>query len=167
MLLRRTWERRAGRDRHRGSRKRLARPRACAALFTVGHDAPTVAWVGSIWYWTATNAVPVTVRGFVNLPLTGHDAYLHGRKVEIKATQRRRVSLRSGAELLIVFLLQPDGSLEEIYNGPGAPVWSLVESKPRPTNGQYAVSLAQLRRLMKNVPAEQRVRLLRPLPNGR
>jgi hypothetical protein len=95
---------------------------------------------------------------------TGHDAYLNGRKVEIKATQGSRVSLRSGPELLLVFLLLRDGSLEEIYSGPGAPVWSLVESKPRPSNGQYSVSLAQLRKLMKDVPPEQRVPLLRPLP---
>jgi hypothetical protein len=88
----------------------------------------------------------------------GHDAHLDGCKVEIKATQgNKSVALRSGPERLLVFQLLRDGSFEEVYNGPGEPVWALVESKPKPSNGQYQLSLSRLRELMKSVPAEQRL----------
>ena len=36
-------------------------------------------------------------------------------------------------------------------------VKKVVESKPRPSNGQYKVSLTQLRKLMLSVPPEQRL----------
>ncbi len=78
----------------------------------------------------------------------GHDAQVDGRKIEIKATQGDRVALRSGPERLLVFKLFKDGTFEEIYNGPGAPVWALVEGKAKPSNGQFQVSLMhQCRRL--------------------
>jgi hypothetical protein len=91
----------------------------------------------------------------------GHDAQTEDCKVEIKATQGNSVSLRSGPEKLLVFRLLRDGSFEEIYNGPGAPVWALVESKPRPSNGQYRVSLAQLRKVMANVSTQERLERVR------
>ena len=87
----------------------------------------------------------------------GHDAYTDDCKVEIKATQGNSVSLRSGPEMLLVFKLLRDGSFEEIYNGPGAQVWALVESKLKPSNGQYKIGLAQLGKLMQNVPLEQQL----------
>jgi len=87
----------------------------------------------------------------------GHDAQLSDCQVEIKATQRNSVALRSGPKKLLVLKLLPDGSFEEIYNGPGAPVWALVESKPRPSNGQYQVRLSRLRELNKNVPHYDRL----------
>jgi hypothetical protein len=91
----------------------------------------------------------------------GHDAHVEECKVEIKATQGDRVALRSGPERLLVFRLFKDGSFEEVYNGPGAPVWTLVEGRPRPSNGQFQVRLSQLRRLMKSVRHEQRLKRVR------
>lgn len=87
----------------------------------------------------------------------GHDAHTDDCKVEVKATQGKTVSLRSVPERLLVFRLHRDGSFDEIYNGPGILVWSLVQAKPRPINGQYKVSLTQLQKLMRNVPPEQRL----------
>lgn len=87
----------------------------------------------------------------------GHDAQGPDCKVEIKATQGSSVSLRNCPERLLVLRLLRDGSFEEVYNGPGAPVWALVESKPKPSNGQYQVRLTRLRQLMQNVPPEQRL----------
>jgi len=91
----------------------------------------------------------------------GHDAHVEDCKVEIKATQGNRVALRSGPERLLVFRLFKDGRFEEVYNGPGAPVWALVEGRVRPSNGQFQVSLSQLRRLMEAVPQEQRLKRVR------
>ncbi len=94
----------------------------------------------------------------------GHDAQLNGCQVEIKATQGNSVALRSGPEKLLVLKLFRDGSFEEIYNGPGAPVWALVESKPKPSNGQYQVRLSRLRELNKNVSDHDRLRRVKPNP---
>lgn len=92
----------------------------------------------------------------------GCDASFHGRKVEIKATQgTKAVSLRSGPEHLLVLKLFPDGTFEEVYNGPGAPVWEVVETKPPTSNGQHAVSLARLRQLMQDVPENGRIPRMR------
>ncbi len=92
----------------------------------------------------------------------GHDAYNSALcNVEIKATQGQSVSLRSCPEKLLVFRLLKDGSFEEVYNGPGDPVWDLVKSKPRPSNGQYQLRLSRLRELMKKIPHEQRLPKLR------
>lgn len=94
----------------------------------------------------------------------GHDAHVNECNVEIKATQGRSVSLRSGPERLLVFHLRPDGSFEEVYNGDGALVWALVSHKPKPSNGQYQVSLAKLRALMTKVPLESRIKRVRTQP---
>jgi hypothetical protein len=66
----------------------------------------------------------------------GHDASKAGQKIEIKATQgNKSVSLRSGPESLLVFRIFADGTFEEVYNGPGAPVWALVSGKTLGSNG--------------------------------
>jgi hypothetical protein len=91
----------------------------------------------------------------------GHDAHVDDCEVEIKATQGTRVALRSGPERLLVFRLYKDGSFEEVYNGPGAPVWARFEGKAKPSNGQFQVSLTQLKRLMEIVPQEQRLKRVR------
>jgi hypothetical protein len=61
----------------------------------------------------------------------GHDAHIEGCNVEIKVTQRDRVALRSGPDRLLAFPLEKDGSFEEVYDEPGAPVWSLVADRKR------------------------------------
>jgi hypothetical protein len=87
----------------------------------------------------------------------GHDGQVENCQVEVKATQGDRVALRHGPERLLVFRLFKDGTFEEVYNGRGEPVWALVAGRARPSNGQFQVSLAQLRRLMPHVPQDQRL----------
>lgn len=91
----------------------------------------------------------------------GQDAMKGKLAVEIKATQGSRIALRSEpVHLLVLKLRRPSEHVtppytqlfEEIYNGPGKPVWDLVRDRPRPSNGQYQVSLHRLKRLMKGIP---------------
>lgn len=90
----------------------------------------------------------------------GHDAHgPDGRLVQIKATQRSRVSLYSKPEHLIVLQLTPDGQVEEIYNGPGEPAWKAA-GKPQ-KNGQCAILATKLRTIMESIPAESRLPTLR------
>ncbi len=81
-----------------------------------------------------------------------------GKDIEIKATQGQRVALRCCPEHLLVLKLGRDGSFEEVYNGPGEPAWRLVAHKPRPSNGQYQISVAKLKQLMETVPESARIK---------
>lgn len=87
-----------------------------------------------------------------------HDGTCGAISVQVKATQRDRIAMSSRPEHLLVLRLHRDGTFVEEYNGPGSPVWMLVSHKPLPKNGQYQVSLASLRRLMKTVSIESRLR---------
>ena len=97
--------------------------------------------------------------GLVLLPASHktHDAEApDGRMVQIKLTQRSGVGLSSCPEHLLVHKLHPDGRHEEIYNGPGEPVWEWCAPRVQ-KNGQAIVSLSRLQKLMADVP--QSVRL--------
>ena len=87
----------------------------------------------------------------------GRDAVVNGRDVEIKATQGNAIGLRSCPEQLLVLKLDREGGFREIYNGPGRPVWELVEHRPRPSNGTYQIRLSHLERLMADMPENARI----------
>ncbi|WP_026340931.1 hypothetical protein [Thioalkalivibrio sp. AKL10] len=87
----------------------------------------------------------------------GVDAVKDGREIEIKATQGKSVGLRSGPEHLLVLKLDREGGFAEIYNGPGKVVWREFEGKPKPSNGQYQISVKRLTQLMEAVSPHQRV----------
>ena len=92
----------------------------------------------------------------------GVDAITNGRNIEIKATQGKRVALRSGPEHLLVLHLDRSGGFSEVYNGPGDAVWREIKDKPRPSNGQYQISLARLKQLMQAVPEDARLTMRIP-----
>ena len=92
----------------------------------------------------------------------GADALVEGVRVEIKATQGSRVALRSCPEHLLVIKLDREGGFTEIFNGPGDAVWRLVETKPRPSDGQYQVSLSRLASVMREIPDHQRLAMVIP-----
>ena len=86
----------------------------------------------------------------------GHDARSpSGALVEIKATQGSFVALREQPDHLIVLHLSKSGEALEVYNGPGATVWSVAGAMQR--NGQRPVSLSKLRMLMAQVPEASRL----------
>ena len=86
----------------------------------------------------------------------GHDARTgDGILVQIKATQRKSVALRSKPEHLLVLQIQPNGEAVEVFNGPGELAWSHV-GKPQ-NNGQRQIAVSTLLRLMKDVQASERL----------
>lgn len=75
-----------------------------------------------------------------------HDAVSKdGKYVQIKATQVQSISISSEPDYLIAIKLFPDGSWEEVYNGPGKPVWD--KTGKRQKNGQRPISLSKLKKL--------------------
>jgi len=88
--------------------------------------------------------------------MTTHDATApDGRQVQIKLTQVKAIGIRSEPNHLIVLKLHPDGTTSEIYNGPGSPAWQAAGKMQN--NGQRQISLAKLAKLMKEIPAKDRL----------
>ena len=85
-----------------------------------------------------------------------HDAVSkEGKKVQIKATQVKGISISSEPEYVIVIRILPDGSWEEVYNGPGKPVWENAGKMQK--NGQRPISLSKLRCLMNAVETKDTI----------
>ena len=79
-----------------------------------------------------------------------HDAVSkEGKQVQIKATQVKGIAISSEPDYLIVIRILPDGSWEEIYNGPGKAAWDNAGKMQK--NGQRPISLSKLRNLMGSV----------------
>ena len=85
-----------------------------------------------------------------------HDAKApDGRLVQIKATQRRSVALRAEPDCLIVLRIEPDGESQEVYNGPGKPVWDAAGKMQK--NGARPISVSRLRKLAAKVSPGERI----------
>ena len=86
-----------------------------------------------------------------------HDAVSKdGRKIQIKATQKNRVALRSKPEHLLVLRILEDGTTKEVYNGTGELVWE--NAGKMQTNGQRPITLSKLSKLFERVPNSNRLK---------
>ena len=91
-----------------------------------------------------------------------HDGEVDGREVQIKATQRDSIAISSKPDYLLVLQITKEGVGQEIFNGPGQPVWDLVKDKRLPKNGQHQVSLSRLKGLMQSVSDDQKIARINP-----
>ena len=124
-------------------------------MFPGRHFTPDGHMVGSIGECLVADAYNLELLTASN---KGFDAISpSGKKVEIKATQSKSAAFRHEPEHAIVIKIEPDGTFEEIYNGPGSIVWNHFSGKKLPTNGQYAISLNQLKRLDETVDSASRI----------
>ena len=92
-----------------------------------------------------------------------HDAKTrNGRRlVQIKTTQGNKIGIGECPDFLIVLRLSQNGTFEEVYNGPGGPVWDLVKGKKLPKNGQHQISLNRLRGIASAIPDSKRIKRVR------
>ena len=89
-----------------------------------------------------------------------HDARAKsGLLVQVKATQGKQVPIGDEPQHLIVLHLARDGLAREIYNGPGSLAWARAGKRQK--NGQRCLRLSTLGALMKEVPCESRLPILR------
>lgn len=89
-----------------------------------------------------------------------HDATTaDGKLVQIKATQRDRIALSDCPHYLIVLKIDKVGHFEEVYNGPGKPVWEM-RGKPQKTS-QFQISLRKLKAASLDVADENRIPAVR------
>jgi len=123
------------------------------SMFEGRHFTPDGHMVGSIGECLVADAYGLELMTASN---KGYDAISScGKQVEIKATQAKSAAFRSEPEHVIVIKILPDGTFEEIYNGPGKLVWEQFKGKKLPSNGQYQISLNKLKVLNETVDASQ------------
>ena len=84
-----------------------------------------------------------------------HDAITpDGRFVQVKATQGESIYISSCPDHLVVLVLNRQGGVEVVYDGPGGPAW---DAAGRPGRfGQRPVRVSKLRALQANVPEGNR-----------
>jgi len=94
----------------------------------------------------------------------GHDAETKDdMRVQIKTTHGKRIALSSSPDRLLVLKLAETGEFEEVFNGPGDLAWKAAGKKQK--NGQRAIYLSTLKKIMLGVDASERLERLSP--NGR
>ena len=125
------------------------------AMFPGRHFTPDGHMVGSLGECLVADAYSLELKTASN---KGYDAVTEsGLQVEIKATQSNSVAFRSRPQHAIIIKILPDGTFQEIYNGPGALVWEQFKGKQLPSNGQFQVSLNKLLHLNQLVAKADRV----------
>ena len=92
-----------------------------------------------------------------------HDGEIDGKKVQIKGTQGNNyVIIREVPEYLLVEYLDNDtGTIQEIYNGPGAIAWKAAAYVP--SMNHYMLRVNRLLELDRQVPEEQRIKPKMPV----
>ena len=92
------------------------------------------------------------------------------REIQIKTTQRNTVMMSSKPDYLIVLYLSRDGSVYEIYNGPGEEPWNSVAKADKHSNKHIRVN--KLMELGKGVMEDERIaavheikKMLQPIPH--
>jgi len=125
------------------------------AMFPGRHFTPDGHMVGSLGECLVADAYNLELKTASN---KGYDAVTEcGLEVEIKATQSNSVAFRSQPQHTIIIKIHPDGTFEEIYNGPGVLIWEQFKGKRLPSNGQFQISLNKLRQLNQSVAEAYRV----------
>lgn len=86
-----------------------------------------------------------------------------GRKVQIRCNQRNTAPIKKGStkEMFLALKLHPDGTIEEIFNGPASVAHQLAVGRKADSAGFVGLSHNKLRKLMESVPANKRVALRR------
>lgn len=96
-----------------------------------------------------------------------HDAVTaDGRNVQIKATFKDRLAIRSLPDYLLGLKLRPDGGHEEIYNGPGRLLAEAYRHRAGFGTRQLSFPLSRLRELSAQVPESDRIPRRGPQPYG-
>jgi len=80
-----------------------------------------------------------------------------GRKVQVKATFKDKLTITAVPELYLGLQLSPDGNHREVYNGPGALIAKQFAHRTGIGERQLSFPIAALVKLSQQVPAEQKI----------
>lgn len=85
-----------------------------------------------------------------------HDGEIDGKKVQIKITQQEDIVINHEPEYLIALYLNKNGSVYEIYNGPGKAPWDSASKRDSHNNRHMRVN--KLMELDRQVDCDMRIR---------
>ncbi len=80
-----------------------------------------------------------------------------GRNVQIKATFKESLTFRRTPDYYLGFRLYPDGSHEEVFNGPGRLIAERFATRKGLGVALLSFPVAELRRLSAQVPTQERI----------
>jgi hypothetical protein len=87
-----------------------------------------------------------------------HDARTpDGRDVQIKATFKQSLTMRSVPDFYLGFRLLPNGEFEEVYNGPGLPIANRYGHRKGFGEALLSFPVSELRKLSASIPEPQRI----------
>ena len=87
-----------------------------------------------------------------------HDAKSKDRLIQIKTTMKNGLTFGDIPDYYLGLKVSQDGSVEEIYNGPGSIIWNAIKHRNRPRNYLYSIGLPTLKRLNKQVQENERIK---------
>ena len=90
-----------------------------------------------------------------------HDGEVDGKRVQIKITQQDDIVISHEPDYLIAMYLNKDGSIYEIYNGPGKEPWDAASKRDSHNNRHMRVN--KLMELDAEVPADKRIKAIHKL----
>lgn len=92
-----------------------------------------------------------------------HDGEVNGKKVQIKGTQGKdSIVIREEPDYLLVeYLDKENGTIQEIYNGPGALAWKYRSYVP--SMNFYTIRINKLLELNDTIPDENRIGAITPI----
>lgn len=85
-----------------------------------------------------------------------HDGEIDGKKVQIKITQQNSIVIHHEPDYLIALYLNKNGSVYEIYNGPGKAPWDTASKSDLYNNRHMSVS--KLMKLDQQVDPDSRIK---------
>jgi hypothetical protein len=80
-----------------------------------------------------------------------------GRNVQIKATFKKHLTIRSIPDYYLGFLLFSNGEFEEVYNGPGRPIAERYAYRKGFGTELLSFPVAELRKLSAAIPDHERI----------
>ncbi len=69
-----------------------------------------------------------------------HDGEVHGKKVQIKIVQQDNIVIPHEPDYLIVLYMNKNGSIYEVYNGPGKEPWETASKRDSHNNRHMMVN---------------------------
>lgn len=87
-----------------------------------------------------------------------HDATTpDGRRVQIKATFKDKLTFRTVPDYYLGFKLYPDGRHEEVFNGPGKVIYDRFAKRKGIGVDLLSLPISELRRLSNDVSSDERI----------
>lgn len=88
----------------------------------------------------------------------GHDAITSdGRRVQIKATFKDSLTFKTLPDYYLGFKLYPDGRFDEVFNGPGRPIFERYTNRKGIGTNLLSFPIRELRRLSQLVAPDDRI----------